>query len=365
MDLAAIDPRLLDAKINVDNVVWKNALSAPITLHGVYYDEEKRAYRRMREEIAATVNPGVRGLSASTSGGRVRFRTDSPYVAVRALMPMPGLANHMSLSNMCGFALYVDGEYGAKYTVTVDEALAAREEKRPATIAAMAYRRPAHGGFYDCEIYFPLYGGVKELHIGIAEGHEILPPRPYTYEKPIVFYGSSITQGACASRPGNDYIGILSRMLDSDIVNLGFSGNGNAEPTMLEYLCSLDAGMYVFDYNYYLDRPERNATMPKHYDVYRTLRDAHPDVPIMMMDKPATMFSPKNYEVRNAMIKETYERALAEGDTLVGYIDSAVMMGEHAADCFVDSDHPNDHGFHRMADSLYPILKDLLERAKK
>ena len=359
MDLSTIDPRLVDAAVDAEDIVWKNALSAPFSLHGVYYDEGFCAYRRMPKEIAVTVNPGVAGLSSNTSGGRLRFRTNSPYVAIRAILPTPPLMNHMPLSGSAGFSLYQNGSYAGKYTPKIEDAIAAKET-RSLAFAGKVGRRASGAGLYDCEIYFPLYGGVKELHIGLREGSDLLPPTPYKHKKPIVFYGSSITQGACASRPGNDYISILSRRLDADVINLGFSGNGNAEPTMLEYLCGLDVGGYVYDYNYYLDRPDR--ILPPHYDIYRTLRDAHPDVPIVMMDKPASgVFSQRIYEIRNGMIKATYERALSEGDTLVGYIDSKVMMGDDPAACFVDGDHPNDLGFFRMAEGLYPILNALLK----
>lgn len=360
MDLSVIDPRLIDAKVEVEDVVWKNALSAPFSLHGVYFDEGLAAYRRMPLDVAATVNPGVKGLSSNTAGGRLRFRTDSPYVAIRAVLPTPALMNHMPLSGSGGFSLYANGAYLGKYTPKIEDVIEARTAReRSIPYAGIVNRRPAGDGLYDCEIYFPLYGGVLALYIGLREGSTLLPPTPYRYEKPIVFYGSSITQGACASRPGNDYISILSRRLDADVVNLGFSGNGNAEDTMLTYLEGLDAGGYVFDYNYYLDRPDR--VLPPHYEIYRRLRAAHPDVPILMMDKPASgVFSKRAYEVRNGMIKASYERALSEGDRLVGYIDSVDMMGEDPAACFVDTDHPNDLGFFRMAEGLYPILNALL-----
>ena len=109
MDLSVIDPRLVDAKIEAEDVVWQDALLAPFSLHGVYFDEELRSYRRMPLAAAKAVNPGVFGLSGNTAGGRLRFRTDSPYVAIRAMLPTPALMNHMPLSGSAGFALYIDG----------------------------------------------------------------------------------------------------------------------------------------------------------------------------------------------------------------------------------------------------------------
>ena len=131
---------------------------------------------------------------------------------------------------------------------------------------------------------------------------------------------------------------------------------------MLEYLTTLPASIYVYDYNYYSNRPER--VLPPHLSIYELLREANPLAGIMMVDKPATIYSPKNYEARNAIIRASYEETIRRGDDLVGYIDGADFFGheiEHDS-CLVDSDHPNDIGFWQMAKTLYEPLLTLLER---
>ena len=356
MEIGKIDPRLLDTLLKVDDAVWRSVLETPFSVHGVFYDEELGMFLRMPKEVSVKVSLQVRGLSERTSGGRVRFKTDSPYVAIHCTAPAFAPMPHMSLTGSHGFSVYADGVFAGKVTPSVDEATV--KERKKITFSGIVRLKGAD--VHEIEIYMPLYGGVCELSVGLKEGAALESPREYKYKKPIVIYGSSITQGACASRPGNDFAMHLSRMLDADVINLGFSGNGNAEPEMLKYLASLDASAYVFDYNYYSDRLDR--ILPEHYDIYRILRESDQKVPILMMDKPSVIFAGKDYRVRSEIIRATYERAGALGDRLVAMMDAKELFGEVDADaCVVDTDHPNDLGFYRMAQSMYPYLKGLLE----
>ena len=356
MEKEILDPNLLDLRVNEGDVVWRDARNTPFSLHGVYYDEGMAAYRRMPYEIAAQINNGVRYYSGCTSGGRLRFMTDSPYVALCVRIPPVGIESNMPLSSLCGFSLYVNGAFTGKLSATANEAFESR--KGSVIYSGSIPVRVPHEGIFECELYFPTYGGVKDLQIGLAEGCALLPPKPYPDPRPLVFYGSSIFQGAAASRPGNDFAAIISRRLNADYMNFGCSGSGNAEPLMMDYLTAIDARAYIFDYNLWPSRPDR--ILPPHYDVYRRFRDAHPDIPIVMIDKPGYTFSGEGYTIRSRMIRETYERALAEGDRLVGFLDAKDMLGEIELDALADTAHPNDYGFFRMADTVGAVLAKLL-----
>ena len=356
MDISVIDPRLAVCEIKETDVVWHNPRVAPFSLRGVFYDEEKGFYYRMPKEVSINVSEGVHGLSKCTAGGRLRFRTDSPYIAVRCLAPTIKPMPHMPLTGSHGFCYYLDGFCHGKMTPTIQEAVNPDSSR---ISFAGSTRHTAAPGMHDVELYFPLYGGVAEFEVGLAEGSKIEAPRPYTYEKPIVLYGSSIAQGACASRPGNDVLSHLCRMFDADVLNLGFSGCGNCEPAMIDYLGTLDASAIIFDYNYYVDRKDR--VLPPHYDVYRKLRDAHPDIPIIMIDKPGCDYDAAGYAARTEMIRGTYERATAEGDKKVAMIDAYDLFGDDFRDaCLVDRCHPTDLGFLRMALAIEKVLRPLL-----
>ena len=356
MDISKIDPNFSNSFVNEPDVFWRSVHKHPFSVHGVFYDSEEGMFLRMPKEVARNVSSEVYALSQRTSGGRVRFKTDSPYVAIYCEAPTFGAMPHMPITGSHGFSVYCNGVYAGKVMPSVKEVTTPHEER----ISFGGVVKLCADGWKDIEIYMPLYGGVCELLIGVKEGTKVDTPREYTYKKPIVMYGSSITQGGCASRPGNDYAMRLSRMLDADVLNLGFSGSGNAEPAMLDYLTGLDASAYVFDYNYYSSRPDR--ILPKHSEIYEALRTSDPSVPILMIDKPAYMFAGDDYPIRSRMIRDTYERAKNAGDHLVDMMDARELFGEEEPDaCVVDTAHPNDLGFYRMADAIFPRLKRLLE----
>ena len=362
MDIASIDSFLaINDKYN-ENTRFFSAKEAPFSVHGVYFDEKDGQYVRMPGEVSEKVSHGVFKLSKQTSGGRLRFRTDSPFIALRCIAPVFRPMSHMSILGMFGFSLYVDGRSFGRVMPTPDAVITPASE---GIVFGGSCNIPAFAGegMHDIEIFFPLYGGVKVLDVGLKEGAQTEEAVPYKYKKPIVFYGSSVTQGACASRPGCDFVNTLSRLLDADVLNLGFSGNGNAEAPMIEYLSGLDAAAFVFDYNYYASKPDR--VLPPHLSIYEALREKNPNTPIIMIDKPGSDYDPIGYEKRSEFIKNTYETALSRGDTLVAMVDAYDLFGDENRDgCLVDNNHPNDFGFYKMAKNLEPVLKNLLEKCK-
>ncbi len=116
MNISEIDKNFALNAIQEKDVVWKNALDRPFSLHGVFYDETAECYARMPDEIARQVSDGVRGLSTHTAGGRIRFITDSPYVAVKAVVPSGSVMSNMPITGSHGFALYQKDKFVCRYT---------------------------------------------------------------------------------------------------------------------------------------------------------------------------------------------------------------------------------------------------------
>jgi lysophospholipase L1-like esterase len=177
----------------------------------------------------------------------------------------------------------------------------------------------------------------------------------------VVYYGSSITQGGCASRPGNAYQAIISRETNVDHVNLGFSGSAKGEPAMAEYIKNLPMSVFVMDYDHNCNNAEH--LRETHHTFYRIIREANPDLPIVIVGSSAILLKEKEFAARREVVIESYRQALAEGDKNVYFIDGRELFAGDCWDaCTVDGTHPNDFGFFRMAMRIGKDVKDALAK---
>lgn len=355
MELSKIDPNFsIPTEISRPNLIWLDAADSPFVLFGA---TSAKPYCRMPPEVAKTVSEGVLDLCSNTAGIRLRFVTDSPYLAIHAEWAASGCTSRMTLLARFGFDLYEVDEHRYQHFVTPAFV--------PPVDAPHGYESVVdlgEGGMREYILNFPLYNAVSALFIGVKEGCRFEKPRSYRNEKPVVFYGSSITQGGCASRPGNCYQNFLSRMLDMDYVNLGFSGSGRAEDNMIEYLRGLDMSVFVSDYDH--NAPTAAYLRDTHHKLYRAIREAHPHIPYIMISKPDFKGDRAGSEdaARRAVIMESYLRARESGDNNVYFIDGASFFADDERDaCTVDGCHPNDLGFYRMAKRMLPVLQTALD----
>ena len=349
----------IDANFKLDTVkepdiVWHSAKDAPFRTYGVYYAEEEECYRRIPKDVTKQINVRIECLAHTTAGGRLRFTTDARYIAVKCLAAPGNVMPHMPATGSVGFSLCDEtGRFWGKFAPDVKAVTAA---------SAFAFEecRVTDGKTHTYTLYFPLYHGVKAIFIGLPQDASLCPPPPYRNERPVVFYGSSITQGGCASRPGNDYAGLLSEWCNTDIVNLGFSGNAKGEPPIAEYIAALDPAVFVYDYDYNASTPEELSAT--HEPFFRVFREKCPETPVIILSRPNYDPTNKYYHGQRLIIEKTYENAIAAGDKNVYILDAMALFGEHHREhCTVDRVHPNDLGFYRMAEAVYPVLSKLLK----
>lgn len=343
--------------INREGIKFYDVLEEPFCVYGVKYENGK--FRRIPEQVAKSVSLGVYELHANTTGGRVKFITDSPYVAISVKLENICRMSHFALTGSAGFDLYAkeDGKDLFKGTFIppydmvdgYDGILEFKDSKFA----------PPERKLREITVNFPLYTDVKSIYIGLDGESEILPPTPYKYDKPVVYYGHSITQGGCASRPGNSYPAIITRRLNCDHINLGFSGNGMGEDEIAEYIAGLDMQVFVYDYDH--NAPDMEHLKNTHERMFKTIRKAHPDLPVIMMTSTTMPIFMDDAEGRRQIIYTTYKNALDSGDKNVYYLDGDKIYNHTDDSSTVEGSHPSDLGFMHIADTVEELLKEILK----
>ncbi len=364
--IGEIDKNFKSVAIAKDDMVIYDIESEPFDIYGVHRPEGYDMFVRMPRDAAEAVSDGVAGLNHHTAGGRVRFKTDSPYIAVKCVYPSFEVMPHMPMTGSSCCDIYADGEYRATVTPDWDFyknycRMCDDNGRYQGEIAIEKVLEFPTTKMRDIIINFPLYNAVNKVFVGISETARLEKGDEYKVKKPVVFYGSSITQGGCVSRPGNLYCSVLSRWYDFDYIDLGFSGSAKGEDAMAEYIAGLDMSIFVYDYDH-----NANTVLDlknTHYKMYKTIRDAHPDIPIIMASRPS-IETHNSAEVaeRINVIEETLKRAKAEGDTNIYFVNGTEkMFRRYDEDMMtVDGCHPNDFGSFCMAEAFGDVIKELI-----
>lgn len=355
-----VDPNMIvNSTIGDVEIVWHDVRQPPFCLYGFYEPLSEPIFRRVPADIAEATSEGVSKLCQESAGGRVRFSTDSPYIAIRAKFRAVGRSSHLTLVSTSGFDLYVDGEFGSRFI---------KEFRMPydMTDSYEQIVQLGEGNMCAFTINFPVHAVVESLQIGLKPDAALGEGKPYREGKPVVIYGSSIVHGTAASRPGLIYPTIISRELNIDVQNLGFSGKAKAEPAIARWMATLPMSIFVCDYDHNAPNPEYLAET--HYPLYEIIRKKNPDLPYVMITRPNYWTCPKHQEAilrRRDIIMSSYLKARQSGDKNVYFIDGLdFWVSPHTYDFAMDGVHPNDAGFIRMADSIGTVLRHIFEKQK-
>ncbi len=345
MRIEEIDKNFIVDAPDETQTVFFDVSRPPFTVHGLLRDAE--GYYRLSHDVAAATGEGVQWQNRHTAGGRVRFRTDADRIVLRAGMRAISAMPHFALTGSAGFDLYADDVYRGTFVPPMDLQTGYTSELQ------------LDGVMREITVHFPLYSGVTQLELGFPAGCTLAKASAYRTELPVVYYGSSITQGGCASRPGNAYQNILSRRLSCEHLNFGFSGNAKGEPCMAAYIAGLDMSAFVMDYDH--NAPDPAHLEATHAAFFQTVREKHPTLPVILLSRPQP--NPNEEELlRRDVVKRTWETAVRSGDRYVSFIDGTQILQIFGGDSgTVDNCHPNDLGFYCMAAALEPALKTALE----
>jgi hypothetical protein len=347
---------LLGQAINQASALrWYNARG--LTVEGKGWQETKHFYDRWPARAEGKVRAAVWNLGEDSAGLAIRFVTDATAICARWTLRRERIAmSHMPASGVSGVDLYVWTGTKWQWVGGGRPDKSPQDEKR-----LVGSLKP---GRREYLLYLPLYNGVEELELGVPLEATVQPaPARPDRLKPIVFYGTSIVQGGCASRPGMAYPAILGRRLGRPQINLGFSGNAWSEPEVAQFLAELDAALYVLDP---LPNMKEEWVAPRLEHFVRILRQAHPKTPIVLVENlayaDADLVEPRRDRSAsaNARLRELHRRLVRAGDKSLLYVSAAGLIGSDGEGT-VDGTHPTDLGFQRMADALEPVLRRALK----
>jgi lysophospholipase L1-like esterase len=337
-------------------LIWKDVTTWGVEGRAFGDLPRKVWFDRFPAEAEGRVTDAVWGLSRDSAGMMVRFKTDATVIWADYTVRKDRLASpNMTAIGASGLDLYARDEQGKWRWVGVT-----RPDRNPVRQQIIAGLKP---GYREYAAYLPLYNGVERMTLGVPPDakFEALAPRT---EKPIVFYGTSITHGASASRPGMVHTAILGRRFDRPVINLGFSGNGRMDAAVGDLLIKIDAAVYVIDC-----LPNMSATLVRERCVplVRQLRKARPDTPIMLVEDRrntnAWILPDRNrhHTDNHAALKDAFATLQREGVKHLHYLGGDDLLG-HDAEGATDGSHPNDLGFVRQADLFEPVLRRALGR---
>ena len=327
---------------------YVGCFDSPVTVHGVPFFYKNGVFERLPDDLREKY-PNLDKLGRRCAGARIRFMTNSTELYIKIMLETSVNDIGIPLWGSAGINVFADDEYiGHAYPNALGACVIEKTFK-------------LDGTYHDITVFLPRNEVLLDISVGVDDGADIREASPYTYPVPVMFYGSSITEGGCATSASNAYTAILSRWLDFDFYNMGFSGNALGQLDICDYLNSIEKSVFVMDYDYNAPTPEHLEQT--HEPFFKRIREYSPDIPVIIISRPNPERDPADAQKRLEIIRRTYLNAVANGDTNVYFIDGAALFGtEDRSLCTADGVHPNDLGMYRMATAIRPVLKQALEK---
>lgn len=358
MDIQKIDKFMNITEVDNSGIRWITPKSEPFIITGFPWIDMDGVYRRLPLKPNYKIPENVNILADCTSGGQIKFKTDSKSIHIMAKLKGIANMNHMPATGQCGFDCYIANNGKLHYCSTTIY------DHTKINYKCELYNQEENI-IKDVIINFPLYQGVEEVFIGLNNISNVYEPTKLKYDKNIIFYGTSITQGGCASRPGMSYTNILSRKLSANCINLGFSGSGCGEPELAHLISEIkNIGCLVLDYEpNCVSTKLFKATLP---NFIRIFRETHETTPVLIVSRtPYSIDSFDRKAINERIEGSEFQKNLVnllkeKGDQNIYFIDLGMALEKEFYECTVDGIHPTDLGFSLIAEKLNPIIKEII-----
>ena len=353
---------------NTNEYKWWNPAdnSFPVIEGQAWPNEVKENYDRFPARAEKTLNPNVWNISHSSAGLHIKFKTNASDLVVRYVVQNKGsfAMNHMPATGVSGIDLYAIDHNGKWVWAQGRFSFGDTIEYRFSNLEVdhiFAGR--------DCEfrLFLPLYNVVQWMQVGVPVAKNFVP-MPLSTEKPVVVYGTSIAQGACATRPGLAWTAILERKLDRPLINLGFSGSGKLETSVIDLMNEIDGKLYILDClpNLTAGAGFTNEEVDQRIrESVKLLQHKHPSVPILLVEHSSGNTSSiidtakrNEYEKVNNVLRKTFAQLKSDG------VQNIFLLGNKDInldiDATVDGLHPNDIGMMKYAGAYEKIIRNIL-----
>lgn len=365
IDIKKVDKNFSNFEEKKDNLYYIDPkIDDSVKVYGLYWFNEDKRYHRLSkrlDDVLPILEGSVDVLAGNSTGGIIAFYSNTNVLKIKVKLSFKFHMGHMPYTGQAGFDLYIGKTY---------------QDMKFYRTSNFDFNKTEYEFTYfnhselkkDNQLYvlnFPLYATVDEVLIGVNKESNIKPCNDlFNDEGKIVFYGTSITQGGCASRPGMSYTQILSRMLGIECLNYGFSGNGKGHIEIAQALSEIkNVRMFVLDYEANATFDRLKATLD---NFVKCLREKYPNIPIIIISKiPMYLeFHDENYCINEKKIRNYQKNYVRKSnDNNLYYIDGAKVLGKtNVSEKTVDGCHPTDYGFISMAEYLYPIIYKILSK---
>jgi hypothetical protein len=351
--IGSLDPEMAVSKKADDGLAWYDVTKWGVEGRILPDQERQRWFDRLPSAAEKSVTGAVWNLSRHSAGMMVRFKTDATAIHVHYNLLSSNLQMpHMPATGVSGVDLYARDADGHWRWVQVSRP--SSQEVNTQLVNGLAE------GYREFAAYLPLYNGVESLSIGVSPDSkfEAMAPRA----RPIVFYGTSITHGACASRPGMVHTAILGRRFDMPVVNLGFSGNGKMDAAVGDFLTQIDASAFVIDC---LPNMSADLVSQRCIPLVKQIRAQKPDTPILLVEDRRNTNSwilpsrDKHHTENHKALRTAFDTLASEAIDHLYYVPGDALYGTDG-DGATDGSHASDLGFMRQADVFDPVLRQAL-----
>lgn len=321
---------------------------APLRVFGIPFFDEKKKFERLPEQVRTKLS-NLDFLGRRCPGARIGFRTNAEEFTVKIYLKTLSVDIGMSIFACQSAIVMVGDRQNSVFAGLVN----------PPDYKTKVFKNTVKksSNMEDVTIWLMRNEEIENVEITIPDDALVEEPTPYKYGKAL-YYGSSITEGGCCSNITNAYNAFLSRWLDLDYYNFGFSGNAKGELEIANYINTIDMSIFIMDYDH--NAPTVQHLKQTHEPFYQRIRVQNPDIPILLLTRPNFAHT-EDAKDRRMVIEQTYKNAVRSGDKNIYYIDGETFFaGEDGQLCTVDMTHPNDLGMYRMAKTILPVMKKML-----